>query len=414
MATFLVDSRQDLQPAQQAEVLLADIRNALRSEPNPEDMFTTETSARRINGLWSLSLVVTLFSAIMGVLAKSWIVKYASVASKHESGDAYDRWVCNDKAERWYFEKIITAIPVLVQLALLLFLIGFVLQSMDDDPKLSWTVLTPVIFGFFIYIVITVLSLLVPKTPFQTPLSDIFLGLPAFYRSNPQLKSATPTSKDAHRSWRDRPDMFEVLLEIWRMMFNSATPSDVDEAIAELTRKELTSRWWKRFFEYGAVNILHERLKKLMVFSGKRGSKDEILGTYLLALSRFVDYFDKSDNAELKAKLKSELDVFLEPENLLYRWNIFPEPIRALAFCVRTPILQASQKDYDDSEMEELPWETMVHDMLPIYKRDFAIAMCRGLAPIEGKERLRKVSAHSITLSMVKGLLASKYLCNLY
>lgn len=422
----MIDSRHDLQPKNQVEVLLADIRNALRNEANPEDMFIPETSARWINGLWFLSLLITLFSAIMGVLAKSWIVKYIPVTSRQDSDNAYNRWVRNKKAERWYLDKVITAIPLLIQLALLLFSLGFVLQSMGDDPELGRVILALVILGIFIYIVITVLPLLTPWTPFRTHLSDPLLNLPALCwsiilvgrsipllgRSIPRRFKLTPTPEDeaqTHRSWRNGPDEIDVLSEIWHTLIKSPTPSDVDEAITELTRNKLEDALWKRFVKWETPWILHERLRESIKFNGQPGSKDEIFCNHLLALSRFVDHFDhlKRSKLPVPGTLTTALGAFLDPGNPLHRWNVFPEQIRALAFSVRTPILLAWEKDYDDSEMKERPWETMVHDMLPIHRQDFAMAMCRGL--VGNQERLRKVSAFSIVVCIAKGMLVLKH-----
>ncbi|KAF9457675.1 armadillo-type protein [Collybia nuda] len=397
VASFVIDSRHDLQPQSKTEVLLADIRNALRNETNSQDMFELNMPTLWINGLWFTSLLITLFSATMGILAKSWVVKFIPVAKGQESDDAYQRWVRDERAKLWYLGAGITILPGLIHLALLLFSVGFGLQSVGDNSKLGWVVLALVFLGTIIYLGITIAPFYFPGIPCQTPLFIVFRGLLRLVKSKMRSPKYSP---QMYHSWLHAPEKNDVLSGIWHtQLAGSARPSNVDAAIAELTQKKLNDKWWQRFIQWGTPEILRKRLRESMADGFQRDSL-EILRDHLHALSGFVDYF-KSDHE----RLKTELGVYLDPGNPLHRWNVFPEKIRALAFSVRTPILLACKKDYTASEVEELPWETMVHDMLPSHRRDFAMAACRGLSG--DREKLRKVSALSIVVCIAKATVSA-------
>ncbi|KAF8985376.1 hypothetical protein BDQ17DRAFT_680318 [Cyathus striatus] len=84
-----------------------------------------------IKGLWATSLLVTLFSAVMGVLAKAWSVKFIPVSSKREAKDAYQRRILDKRAKRWQLERVIKFIPLLIQIAAFLFAAGLQYSRMS-------------------------------------------------------------------------------------------------------------------------------------------------------------------------------------------------------------------------------------------------------------------------------------------
>lgn len=90
ITSFLVESSKKLQLEDQ-EALLMDIRSVLLNEPVVDHKYAPTIGQLWVNGLWYASLLVTLFSAIIGVLARSWIVNYLPLASRQEAGDAYKR-----------------------------------------------------------------------------------------------------------------------------------------------------------------------------------------------------------------------------------------------------------------------------------------------------------------------------------
>ncbi|KAH6903216.1 hypothetical protein BKA70DRAFT_1031124, partial [Coprinopsis sp. MPI-PUGE-AT-0042] len=178
ITSFLGESRKKLRLGYQ-EALLLDIRSALRNERPSDVAYQPTTDQLWVNGLWFTSLLVTLFSAIVAVLARSWLVSYVPISNRKEAKDAHKRWILDERAERWKLQKVITVIPQLVQLAFFLFSLGLGIQVYHDNKTLGAFILSLVVGGTLLYLVVTALPLVLPpdSCPFQTPLSEILRDL---------------------------------------------------------------------------------------------------------------------------------------------------------------------------------------------------------------------------------------------
>ncbi|KAK7459677.1 hypothetical protein VKT23_009658 [Stygiomarasmius scandens] len=263
VASFVIDKRQDLQSDSQ-QVLLGNIRDVLSQEA--AEPFTPSTVSLWINGFWYSSLLITLFSAMMGVLAKAWLVNFIPVTRGQDSQHAYERWICDKRAE----------------------------------------------------------------------------------------------------PWRDEPDEIAGLSEIWLKLIKSQKSSHVEEAIAEMTRKELSDEWWNKFVEWDVLADLLEHLQEYTT-SGMQAQfrPYEVLCGHLNAILGFVDYLEKlqkkpdENSHALTSGLQKSLGQFLGPGKPLHRWNVLPEETRALAFTVRARIDLAHREglscNFTKSEVEEQP-----------------------------------------------------------
>ncbi|KAJ3518919.1 hypothetical protein NM688_g9374 [Phlebia brevispora] len=93
--------------------------------------FQAPTSAITINALWFASLVLSLASALYGILAKQWCREY--IKWKYVLADArenvlirqarYEAW------DQWKVSAFIAAIPALLEISLVLFLSGIVVVA---------------------------------------------------------------------------------------------------------------------------------------------------------------------------------------------------------------------------------------------------------------------------------------------
>jgi len=377
--------------------LLADIRNTI--DDKKIELFTPSVSTLWINGFWFASLLITLFSAIVGVLVKESLVHFIPTTVGQDSRHAYDRWILDRRVERWHLKELVIAVHLLIQFALFLFSLGFLLQSMDDNSKLGYMVLTLVISGIIIYLFLTMVSIFIPSSPFITPVT-------MFIQSFQTIKShlSTPHQEDS---------MFVGLSEIWKTLVTSQYPSYVDEAIAELARKKLKDRWWKKFVEWGVLKISLERLQKFKTLGLQDKSHGyEVLCGHLNALLGFVSYLEKLQKKDdLIAGLQNSLCEFLAPGNPLYRWDVLPEEVRALAFTVRARIMLANRggpklRDFTNNEVDEQPWDAIVHNMPLGHRRKFLITACRALNG--SYDGLRKVCAFSMVICLAHGKLAVK------
>ncbi|KAG2002248.1 hypothetical protein CC2G_004451 [Coprinopsis cinerea AmutBmut pab1-1] len=395
VASFLVESRKKLRLEDQ-EFLLMEIRNALRNEPPPLESYEPKAIDVWVNGLWFTSLLTTLFGAIVGVLARSWLIRFSPINTRQEATEAYKRWMLDQRSERWRLRKVITFIPLLVQLAFFLFAAGVGLQVLEDHRSLGIVVLGAVSVSIIVYLVISALPLFFSpdSCPFQTPLSDILLGIRNLWR---QL-----TSKDSPHAPHydfDARHVASTLAKIWlRRLIKSPKSDFVDEAVKELNRKSLKDeriQFFAEADEVAAPKVILRRLQECMLPEhADLHRRNDIISDHLVALAKFADYAESHGNENLKNVLYNSL----RRGQPLGQWTFFPEPVRALAFSVRAPLLAMFERDFQESELFEQPWRKTVLYMQPRHRHIFFLAACRGL--VQGAPILRKVSAFSIGLCL--------------
>lgn len=133
--------------------------------------FTPSPSARWINGLFFFSLVISLVAALFGIMARQWIREYlkwnAPLANPRQN--VLVRQIRFESWEAWKVEAFIWSIPVLQELAMVLFLIGVVVLvwTLDDAVAISVTVLVAIFLA--VILVITVLPVFVKRCPYRSP-----------------------------------------------------------------------------------------------------------------------------------------------------------------------------------------------------------------------------------------------------
>ncbi|KAJ2935951.1 hypothetical protein H1R20_g1142, partial [Candolleomyces eurysporus] len=120
VSSFVIDARSDIQDDSEQN-LLSDIRDALRG--SPIEVVRIPISASWISALWLVSLYLTLFSAIMGILAKAWLANLIPTNTRRQASDAYDRYKLDTECT-YYLQPAITVMFLLIQIASILFLVG--------------------------------------------------------------------------------------------------------------------------------------------------------------------------------------------------------------------------------------------------------------------------------------------------
>ncbi|KAF9002369.1 armadillo-type protein [Cyathus striatus] len=343
-----------------------------------------------IKGLWATSLLVTLFSAVMGVLAKAWSVKFIPVSSKREAKDAYQRRILDKRAKRWQLERVIKFIPLLIQIAAFLFAAGFAVQSRIPGCHRD--------------------SCLLPIISFRNP------SIRPVYICKGTILGSSDDEEDID-AWSER-DIEGELADIWlNKLIKSPKVLQVDEAIAELTRQWPTFqlKWQKHFGSSAAPNIIVRRLREYMVLGFHNKSEEyEELCHHFLSLLQLTHYYESLEGHDKSSPLCRALTDTLKPFGPLHRWNVFPEAVRPLAFILRTHLMIfAGRGDLDIHnhanspftdvtliEAEDRPWENMVHNVQSRHRLNFLIAACRGLA--EGARNSQTVSSFILSMSIAK------------
>lgn len=109
-----------------------------------------------INTLWFSSLVLSLASASLALLVKQWLYEITSGIPSTSREGAQLRQHRLDSLNRWHLSTIIKILPIMLQLALILFLTGLVilLWSLQKTVAIVTSVLTAALFIFLIAVTI--------------------------------------------------------------------------------------------------------------------------------------------------------------------------------------------------------------------------------------------------------------------
>ena len=151
-----------------AKPLLADTAASLPQSLAP---FQAPSLFVAVNALWFLSLVFSLASALLGLVAKQWCREYLRWHSVLSSADVnillrqmrFESW------EEWHVPELLTMIPALLEVALITFFAGLVVFSWTLQPTIFVCVIIPVgsvLVGTFAQKILPIFYRLCPyKTP---------------------------------------------------------------------------------------------------------------------------------------------------------------------------------------------------------------------------------------------------------
>ncbi|KAH7091704.1 hypothetical protein BKA62DRAFT_605951, partial [Auriculariales sp. MPI-PUGE-AT-0066] len=140
--------------------------------PPPND-FKASLTPRWVNGLWFMSLALSLCVALLSILVKQWLGEYQSrmrsrVASQRQW--ARRRRAYHSGMSKWKLDAFISTLPVMLHASLFLFLAGLVLFLVEIDATLAWLMLWVSTSLFTFYVVVTLLPLWCGDCPTATPL----------------------------------------------------------------------------------------------------------------------------------------------------------------------------------------------------------------------------------------------------
>jgi hypothetical protein len=155
LTAFVIESYKGLQPDSSVIMvsILTQISNQLDNPVNLNTSLPTSrynassslsfqpiTSSLRINTLWFISLVLSLTTVLIGIISLQWIREHQQYPglSSRETLSVFNMRA--EAAERWYVPQIFASLPVILQIALLLFFAGLI----DFLMTLNHTVAIPV------------------------------------------------------------------------------------------------------------------------------------------------------------------------------------------------------------------------------------------------------------------------------
>lgn len=145
--------------------------------------FMPSPAARWINTLWFLSLVFSLAAALFGILAKQWLREY--MKWNDSLGTPRDnilvRQIRFEAWNEWNVPATISAIPALLELALIMFLAGLLvfLWTIDIVVAIVITVAVTIFLGLAIYF--TIAPVFWRRCPYKSPTSWAIVILLRFF-----------------------------------------------------------------------------------------------------------------------------------------------------------------------------------------------------------------------------------------
>ena len=124
-----------------------------------------------VSGLMYASLLISLLAAFVAMLGKQWLNRY----SRHAGGSIIersgDRQLKYDGLQKWKFRLVLEALPVMLQVALLLLACGLWRYMASINTPVAVVLITLTGIGGLFYLVIAVSGALSYACPFQTPAS---------------------------------------------------------------------------------------------------------------------------------------------------------------------------------------------------------------------------------------------------
>ena len=145
--------------------------------------FHIPTSVAAINTHWFTSLVISLAAALFGILAKQWCREYLRWHSVNAPPreNILLRQVRFEAWERWRVASYIAAVPALLQVALILFLVGLFL-FVPLFAERSFTAVVSLAIGITLLgvVTLTVLPVFSRLCPFQSPTGWAFVQLKGY------------------------------------------------------------------------------------------------------------------------------------------------------------------------------------------------------------------------------------------
>ncbi|KAK0215531.1 hypothetical protein IW262DRAFT_1439870, partial [Armillaria fumosa] len=151
-----------------------------RSGLTPFSDFHPTASDSWVNGLWFVSLSLSLSTALFAVLTKQWIHQYMSVPSGTPRDRCRVRHFRYMGLEKWHVDLIIGMLPVLMSLSLGIFLAGLVLFLIPLRVPIASAVGFIGFISFAAYFITNFLPIIYPSCPYRTPLVQYMFPVYAY------------------------------------------------------------------------------------------------------------------------------------------------------------------------------------------------------------------------------------------
>jgi hypothetical protein len=132
-------------------------------------------SAVWVNSLWFLSLVISLFCALLATLQQRWARRYLGLTQPHVAihKRAHIRSFFAEGVSRFNVHVAIEALPALLHISVFLFLTGLVISLFTIHHTVAYIILSATVVGFLFYAAITVMPIVYHDSPYTSPFSTL-------------------------------------------------------------------------------------------------------------------------------------------------------------------------------------------------------------------------------------------------
>lgn len=176
LSAFVVVSLSNLQPdnGQTSVTLLLQLSAQTANSSQPAASlpdFHAPTSAVWINSLWFLSLVLSLTSALFGMIAKQWLHEYMEWSTTSWLPQRFIvLWQKHFEAfNEWRVPAIIAAIPALLEVALILFFAGLIVFLWTFNIVVAGVSIAVITVSIALAVLATVLPVFYRQCPYKSP-----------------------------------------------------------------------------------------------------------------------------------------------------------------------------------------------------------------------------------------------------
>jgi hypothetical protein len=124
----------------------------------------------QVQAMLYASLAASLFSAFLAMLGKQWLNRYASTDMRGTGIErSQDRQRKLHGIVTWYFDHVMESLPVMLQVALLLFGCALSRYLWEIDVTVACVVLGVTALGVIFYAFVVVAGTASASCPYQTP-----------------------------------------------------------------------------------------------------------------------------------------------------------------------------------------------------------------------------------------------------
>ena len=148
---------------------LVDSSLELPATPPPSDPMSS-VAATRINMFWSCSLIMSLLTASFGIFIKQWVHAYMSLENRSPIIQLRIRFFRDDGLATFKVWEIAAILPILLQIAFFLFLIGFAEFILQTNPTVGWIAIAMMIVWLAAIVLTTIIPLFSSQCPYKSPL----------------------------------------------------------------------------------------------------------------------------------------------------------------------------------------------------------------------------------------------------